>query len=74
MKHHFSIPDIGKVLQQPPFILNKFIAQVRNFSDFKIQEALKLIYELDYESKTCGEDSARISLQNFIFQVKFLKK
>jgi DNA polymerase III delta subunit len=74
MKHHFSIPDIGKVLQQPSFILNKFIALVKNFPDFKIQEVLKLIYRLDYESKTSGEDSARISLQNFIFQVKFLKK
>jgi len=73
MKHRFSIPDIGKVLQQPSFILNKFIALVKNFSDFKIQEVLKLIYRLDYESKTSGEDSARISLQNFIFQVKFLK-
>jgi DNA polymerase III delta subunit len=74
MKHHFTIPDIGKVLQQPSFILNKFIALVRNFPDFKIQEVLKLIYRLDYESKTSGEDSARISLQNFIFQVKFLRK
>jgi len=74
MKHRFSIPDIGKVLQQPSFILNKFIALVNNFSDYKIQEVLKLIYRLDYESKTSGEDSARISLQNFIFQVKFLKK
>ncbi|HSQ35539.1 MAG TPA: DNA polymerase III subunit delta [Candidatus Binatia bacterium] len=74
MKHRFSIPDIGKVLQQPSFFLNKFIALVKNFSDFKIQEVLKLIYRLDYESKTSGEDSARISLQNFIFQVKFLKK
>mgnify|MGYP001111179809 CR=1 FL=1 len=73
MKHRFTIPDIGKVLQQPSFFLNKFIAQVRNFSDFKIQEVLKLIYRLDYESKTSGEESARISLQNFIFQVKFLK-
>jgi DNA polymerase III subunit delta len=74
MKHHFSVPDIGKVLQQPSFILNKFVAQVKNFPDFKIQEVLKLIYRLDYESKTGGEDAARISLQNFVFQVKFLKK
>ena len=73
MKHHFSTADIGKVLQQPQFILNKFIALVKNFPDFKIQEVLKLIYRLDYESKTSGEESARISLQNFIFQVKFLK-
>jgi DNA polymerase-3 subunit delta len=73
MKHHFSVPDIGKVLQQPQFILNKFIALVKNFPDHKIQEVLNLIYRLDYESKTSGEDSARISLQNFIFQVKFLR-
>jgi hypothetical protein len=73
MKHRFSNADIGTVLQQPQFILNKFIALVRNFPDFKIQEVLKLIYKLDYESKTSGEESARISLQNFIFQVKFLK-
>jgi len=73
MKHRFSTADIGKVLQQPAFILNKFIAQVKNFPDAKIQAVLHLIYRLDYESKTSGEESARISLQNFIFQVKFLK-
>jgi len=73
LKQHFSVADIGTVLQQPQFILNKFITLVKNFPDFKIQEVLKLIYRLDYESKTSGEESARISLQNFIFQVKFLK-
>jgi DNA polymerase III delta subunit len=73
MRHRFSAADIGKVLQQPAFILNKFIAQVKNFPDAKIQGVLDLIYRLDYESKTSGEDSARISLQNFIFQVKALR-
>ena len=73
MRHRFSVQDIGRVLQQPQFILNKFIALVKNFPDPKIQEVLNLIYRLDYESKTSGEDSARISLQNFIFQVKLLK-
>jgi len=73
MKHRFSTADIGKVLQQPAFILNKFIALVKNFSDRKIQDVLDLIYRLDYESKTSGEESARISLQSFIFQVKFLR-
>ncbi len=73
MKHRFSTADIGKVLQQPAFILNKFIALVKNFSDRKIQDVLDLIYRLDYESKTSGEESARISLQSFIFQVKLLK-
>ncbi len=73
MKHRFSTADIGKVLQQPAFILNRFIAQVKNFPDAKIQAVLNLIYRLDYESKTSGEESARISLQNFVFQVKLLK-
>ncbi|MCU0236337.1 MAG: DNA polymerase III subunit delta [Acidobacteria bacterium] len=73
MKHRFSTADIGKVLQQPAFILNKFIALVKNFPDAKIQAVLNLIYRLDYESKTSGEESARISLQNFVFQVKLLK-
>ncbi|MBN2344908.1 MAG: DNA polymerase III subunit delta [Candidatus Aminicenantes bacterium] len=72
LKRRFPVADIGKVLQQPPFILNKFIALVKNFPDPKIREVLRLIYRLDYESKTSGEDSARISLQNFIFQVKAL--
>lgn len=73
LRRRFSTADIGRVLQQPAFILNKFIAQVRNFPDAKIQGVLDLIYRLDYESKTSGEDSARLSLQSFIFQVKFLK-
>jgi hypothetical protein len=73
MKHRFSTADIGKVLQQPAFILNRFITQVKNFPDAKIQAVLNLIYRLDYESKTSGEESARISLQNFVFQVKLLK-
>jgi len=78
---HGQVPDAApffdrrhrQVLQQPQFILNKFIALVKNFPDRKIQEILDLIYRLDYESKTSGEDSARISLQSFIFQVKLLK-
>ncbi len=73
LRHRFSTADIGKVLQQPSFILNKFIALVKKFPDAKIQAVLNLIYRLDYESKTSGEESARISLQNFVFQVKFLK-
>jgi DNA polymerase III delta subunit len=73
LRHRFSTADIGKVLQQPSFILNKFIALVKKFPDAKIQAVLNLIYRLDYESKTSGEESARISLQSFIFQVKFLK-
>lgn len=73
LRHRFSVADIGKVLQQPSFILNKFIALVKHFPEAKIQAVLNLIYRLDYESKTSGEESARISLQNFVFQVKLLR-
>jgi DNA polymerase III delta subunit len=73
LRRRFSVADIGRVLQQPAFILTKFIALVKNFPDAKIQAVLDLIYRLDYESKTSGEESARLSLQSFIFQVKLLK-
>ena len=70
LRQKFPIAEIGKVLQQPSFILNKFVEMTKNFSEKKIQQILKLIYQLDYESKTTGEDTAKILLQNFIFQVK----
>jgi DNA polymerase III delta subunit len=72
LKHNFPVNDIGKVLQQPHFILNKFISSVRNFSDAKLQQILRIIYRIDLELKTGGEDTARLSLQNFIFQIKLL--
>ena len=72
LKHNFPIQDIGKVLRQPSFILQKFINSVKGFSEQKLQRILKIIYRLDFESKTSGEDSARLSLQNFIFQIKLL--
>lgn len=72
LKHNFPVPDIGKVLQQPYFILNKFIASVKRFSERRLQRILKIIYQMDLEMKTGGEELARISLQNFIFQIKLL--
>ena len=72
LKHNFPAPDIGKVLQQPYFILNKFISSVKRFSDRRLQQILKIIYQMDLEMKTGGEELARISLQNFIFQIKLL--
>jgi len=72
LKHKFPINDIGKVLNQPSFFLNKFIQSVRNFSEKRIKEVIDIIYKLDYESKTSGEDSAKLSLQNFIFKIKLL--
>jgi len=74
LQRHFSFQDIGRVLQQPAFVLNKFMALVKGFSDFKIQEILKLIYKLDIESKTGGEDGARVSLQNFVFRVHLIRE
>ena len=74
LQKHFSFQDIGRVLQQPVFVLNKFMALVKGLSDFKIQEILKLIYKLDLESKTGGEDGARVSLQNFIFRVHLIRE
>jgi DNA polymerase III delta subunit len=72
LKHNFPVNDIGKVLQQPHFILNKFIRSVRNFSDAKLQQILRIIYRIDLELKTGGEETARLSLQNFIFQIKLI--
>lgn len=72
LEHSFPVSDIGKILQQPSFILNKFIRMVRNFSPQRLRCILDMIYQLDYESKTSGEDSARVSLQNFIFQLKLI--
>lgn len=70
LNHHFPVADIGRVLQQPAFILNKFIRLVKEFPDAKLQRILRLIYRLDTISKTGGEDAAQVLLQNFIFQVK----
>jgi len=72
LKHNFPVNDIGIVLQQPQFILNKFIESVRNFSDQRLQQILEIIYKIDLELKTSGEESARLSLQNFIFQIRLL--
>jgi len=70
LRRNFPVSDIGKVLQQHPLFLNKFMNSVRHFSDKRLLDILKIIYNLDYEQKTGGEDSARLSLQSFIFQVK----
>ncbi len=73
LQRRFPPADIGKILGQSSVFLNSFIAQARDFSAWRLKEVLKLIYRLDYQSKTGGEDSARLMLQTFIFQVKQLK-
>jgi len=70
MDRNFPITDIGKVLNQPTFFLRRFIDLVNNFTSQKLKRILKIIYKLDYESKTIGEGSAKLLLENFIFQIK----
>jgi DNA polymerase III delta subunit len=73
LKRRFPVNDIGKVLQQHPYFLNKFMNSVRNFSEKRLLNILEIVYKLDYEQKTTGEESARLSLQNFIFQVRAMR-
>lgn len=74
LRRKFPASDIGRVLNQPSFLLNKFIQSVKNFSDQRLEKILKIIYKLDYLSKTSGEESARLSLYNFLFQIKLLAR
>jgi DNA polymerase III delta subunit len=72
LKQNFPAQEIGRALGQHPYFLNKFISTARNFSEKRLRHILRLIYDLDYESKTSGEESARLSLQNFAFSIKLL--
>jgi DNA polymerase III delta subunit len=66
--------EIGRALEQHPFFLDKFIQTARNFSEKRLRNILEIIYNLDYESKTSGEDSARLSLQNFPFRIRLINQ
>lgn len=70
LRQHRSTAEIGKILQQPSFFLDRFIHTVRRFSDNRLRRILDLIYRMDYESKTGGEEAARLLLQQFIFQLR----
>ncbi len=72
LKNNYSNYDIGKILAQPSFILNRFLSSVKYFSDEKLQKILDLIYKIDMEAKTGGEEAVKLSLRNFIFQVKIV--
>ena len=72
LKHNFPADEIGRALGQHRFFLNKFLNSARNFSENRLQYILRMIYDLDYQSKTTGEESARLSLQNFTFRIKLL--
>ncbi len=70
LERNFPVTDIGKVLNQPTFFLKRFINLVNGFNSRKLKKILKIVYKLDYESKTIGEGSAKLLLENFIFQIK----
>jgi len=68
LKSNFPVQEIGKALGQHPYFLNKFIDITRRFSTKRLKHIINIIYELDYESKTRGEASSRLSLLNFTFR------
>ncbi|MEN8222470.1 MAG: DNA polymerase III subunit delta [Acidobacteriota bacterium] len=70
LERNFTIGDVGKVLNQPTFFLKRFIGLVNSFTSKRLKHILKIVYKLDFESKTIGENSAKVLLENFIFQIK----
>ncbi len=67
---NFTVGDVGKVLNQPTFFLKRFIDLVNSFTSKRLDHILKIVYKLDFESKTMGENSSKVLLENFIFQIK----
>lgn len=74
LKRKMPVNEIGRALEQHPFFLDKFINSARNFSEKRLNQILNIIYSLDYESKTSGEESARLSLQNFAFRIRLISQ
>jgi len=68
----YPVQQIGRLLNQPGFFLQSFIQSVRRFSAGRLARILKVIYRMDYESKTGGENLARLNLQNFLLRLKLL--
>lgn len=70
LKRNWRTGDVGAALGQHRFFLDKFIHSARSISDAQMQKILRLIYQLDFESKTSAEDFARLSLQTFAFRTR----
>ena len=70
LRQHRSAVEVGRLLQQPSFFLDRFIRTVKRFSDERLARILDLVYRMDFESKTGGEEAARLMLQQFIFQLR----
>lgn len=72
-KSRVGSQEIGRILRQPPFILNRFLRMVSTISELHLRRVLKLLYQLDYESKQAGESSAYLLLETFILELKVLE-
>ncbi len=71
-KKRVGSQEIGRILKQPSFILNRFLKMVASVSDAHLRKILQLLYQLDYESKQAGEASSRLLLETFILELKTL--
>ncbi len=71
-KNRVANAEIGRILKQPPFILNRFLRMVQTVSDAHLRRILQLLYQLDYESKQAGEASAQLLLETFILELKVM--
>ncbi len=74
LKRNYPVPEVGRLLGQNSYFLNKFIQTARGFTNKKLLHIVQMLYDLDYESKTSGEDMSRLSLQNFTFRSKVMTK
>lgn len=72
LKNRVGSQEIGRILKQPSFILNRFLRMVSSISDQRLRRTLQLLYQLDYESKQAGEASSRLLLETFILELKTL--
>jgi len=72
LQQRFGVQDIGRVLNQPSFLLNSFINLVRGFSMARLQSTCALLRRLDGGAKSNGEEWARSALQNLIFELRAL--
>jgi DNA polymerase III delta subunit len=70
LKNRVASQEIGRILKQPSFILNRFLKMVSTISDAHLRKILQLLYQLDYESKQAGEASSRLLLETFILELK----
>ncbi len=74
LQQKFGVSDIGRVLNQPSFLLDSFIRLVKGFSPARIDGVCRLLRRLDGGAKSNGEEWARSALQNLIFELRALPR